>query len=298
MAYARPVALRTSQWLLARAASLLPAIEAVGPERARRDMGRMTRLLARIAPPPKLDRTDETIAGVPVRRYRPADARPGAIVYFHGGGWVVGDLDTHDVLCATLAHRTRRELVAVHYRRAPEHPLPAAIDDCDAVTAAIAGAQPVIVAGDSAGGHLAAVVARRRAQRSEPLAGQLLVYPVTECGEESDSYRRFGTGHFLTAATMRFFRDAFVPELAHRDHPEASPLRAPSLRTASARVVLASHDVLRDEGHAYAKKLEAEGTEVELDEVEGVLHGFVSGPDPIARAAIARSAAWIDRVLD
>lgn len=278
--------------------SLVPPIEAVGPERARRDMRRLTGLLARVAPPPAVGRTDETLVGVRVRRYRPASAAPGAIVYFHGGGWVVGDLDTHDGLCARLAHRARRELVAVDYRRAPEHRFPAAIDDCDAVTRAIARERGrVVVAGDSAGGHLAAVVARRRAMRDEPLAGQLLTYPVTECGRESDSYGRFGKGHFLTAATMRFFRDAFVPDPAERDHPEASPLRAPARRTAPARVVLASHDVLRDEGLAYAKKLEAEGAEVELDEVQGVLHGFVSGPDATAAAAIERSAAWIDRVL-
>lgn len=292
------MALRTSQWLLARMISLVPPIEAVGPERARRDMRRMTGLLARVLPPPPVPRVDETLAGVRVRRYRPASAAPGAIVYFHGGGWVVGDLDTHDGLCARLAHQARRELVAVDYRLAPEHRFPAAIEDCDAVTSAVASEHGrIVVAGDSAGGHLAAVIARRRAMRDEPLAGQLLTYPVTECRDESDSYRRFGSGHFLTAATMRFFRDAFVPDPAERDHPEASPLRAPARRTAPARVVLASHDVLQGEGLAYAKKLEAEGTEVELDEVEGVLHGFVSGEGGPARAVLARSAAWIDRVL-
>ncbi len=249
-------------------------------------------------PPPLAEVIDETIGDVPVRRYLPPTPKPGVIVYFHGGGWVLGDLDTHDIPCRVLAARTNRTVVAVHYRLAPEHRFPAALDDCLAVTKALAGSDRVLVAGDSAGGHLAAVVTRRCQSEGVGLAGQALIYPVTDCSKESDSYRRYATGFFLHASTMRFFIDAFLPDRSTRTHPDASPLLAPPEKLPPAYVLLAECDVLRDEGHAYAKQLAAGGTEVSLDEVPGVFHGFFSLQGiSESRAATDRLVAFIDRSL-
>lgn len=230
-----------------------------------------------------------------MRAYRPASASKDAcIVYFHGGGWVVGDLESHDVPCRALADASGLELIAVDYRLAPEHPFPAAIDDALAVTRALASSKRVFVAGDSAGGHLAAVVSRRCAADGLALAGQLLMYPVTDCARESASYERYATGHVLSRETMRYFRRSFVPVEAQRDHPDASPLRAPPIVTCPAYVLLAECDVLVDEGRAYAKKLADEGTPVVLDEVPGVLHAFFSmqGLRP-GREAMTRVTAWL-----
>jgi acetyl esterase len=237
---------------------------------------------------------DETIAGVRIRRYLPSSAATGTIVYFHGGGWTVGDLDTHDKPCRALASAAGCTLVAVDYRLAPEHPFPAAIDDCAAVTEALLDRGPVVVAGDSAGGHLAAVMARRFSQPPRPLVGQVLIYPVTDCVTEAPSYETFANDVLLSRKTMRFYRNAFLPTKELEAHPDASPLRAPSLPTAPAYVLLAQCDVLHDEGAAYAEKLRRDGTAVICDDVAGVPHGFLHFQGLSApRAAMARVAAFI-----
>jgi acetyl esterase len=216
---------------------------------------------------------DEELAGVPVRRYVPHGAQPGVLAFFHGGGWVVGDLESHDVPASALAAATRREVVAVHYRLAPEHPYPAALEDCLAVTRALAG-QRVVVAGDSAGGNLAAAVANAL---GTALAAQVLVYPVTDCAGEHPSYAAYATGHLLTREAMRFYVRSYVPDEARRQEPGCSPLRAPSLRGAPPALVLtAGCDVLRDEGVAYAERLRADGVEVHHTEYPGTVHGFFS----------------------
>jgi acetyl esterase len=250
-------------------------------------------------PPAEVARVaDEQIAGVKVRRYEPANARPGVIVYFHGGGWVLGDVDTHDLPCRALAAGTKRTVISVDYRLAPEHPFPAAVDDCLAVTAELARAHRVVVAGDSAGGHLAAVVSRRCAAQGQPLVAQVLVYPVTDCANESPSVARYADGYFLTRATMRYFHATFLPDVAQRAHPDASPLLAPAGKELPTYVLLAECDVLHDEGLAFARKLEAAGTPVTVDEVPGVIHGFFSLQGMAeAREATARVVAWIDRQL-
>ncbi len=241
---------------------------------------------------------DEVIATVRVRRYVPQGALPGVIVYFHGGGWVVGDLESHDVPCRALSARTSREVVAVDYRLAPEHVFPAAIDDAVAVSRAFAKQHPLVVAGDSAGGHLAAVVARRFANEGTPLAGQLLIYPVTDCTTERPSYETYATGHLLSRASMRSYRQTFLPDEPQRALPDASPLLAPAVRTAPAFILLAECDVLHDEGVAYAEKLKAEGTSVTLDVVPGVTHGFFSLQGlAVTKRATGRATAWLDRVL-
>ena len=287
--------------LLALASRLaVPPIERVGHSIARRDMRvSASRLRFLFGPPAEMsDVREASLAGVRVRRFVPPGPAAGAVVYFHGGGWVVGDLDTHDTVCRALASASSREVISVDYRLAPEHRFPAAIDDALAVTRALARERRVVVAGDSAGGHLAAVVARRCAASGDALAGQLLTYPVTDCASESGSYARYATGHLLTRETMRYFKDAFIPDVSLRSEPDASPLRAPALRTAPAYVLLAGCDVLHDEGAAYAEKLRGESTDVTVDDVPGVLHGFVSMQGiRVSRDALGRAATWVRRTL-
>lgn len=234
---------------------------------------------------------DDIIEGVRVRRYRPHDARPGTVVFFHGGGWTVGDLDSYDVLAGTLAALSGHEVVSVDYRLAPENPYPAAFDDAVAVTRAMAAAGPVAVAGDSAGGNLAAAVANR-----VPVLGQLLMYPVLDCANESASYEAYATGHILTREGIRAYRRNYVPEPRRRTEPDASPLLAPSLdRTPPAYLIVAECDVLRDESLAYAERLRQAGRPVTVDIVPGVLHGFLSllGLSE-AQAALSRGSEWLD----
>lgn len=242
--------------------------------------------------PPLSSVRDEQLEGVAVRRYVPPAPKPGTLVFFHGGGWVLGDLDTHDVMTAELSAATGREVVAVHYRLAPEHRYPAALDDCVAVTRAVAkGGGKVVVAGDSAGGNLAASVAQRHA-----VDAQVLLYPVVDCAAESPSYDAFAEGLILTRESMRYFHREYVPDVARRAEPGCSPLRAESLKgLAPAYVLLAQCDVLRDEGRAYAKKLAEHGVEHVLDEVPGTVHGFLSMQGfPEARDAVQRIAKWLE----
>ncbi len=238
---------------------------------------------------------DEFIAGVKVRRYLPHAAKPGALVYFHGGGWVLGDIDSHDSPARGLSIATQREVISVDYRLAPEHRYPAAVDDSLAVTRALAAQHRVVVVGDSAGGNLAAVVANRCAVDQLPLVAQVLVYPVTDCAAEAPSYERFASGHLLSRESMRYFRAEYVPDEARRHEPDCSPLRAVSLRgVAPSYTLLAGCDVLRDEGRAYAKRLKDEGVESHLDEVPGVLHGFFSLQGlSEAKSATNRVAQWL-----
>jgi acetyl esterase len=238
---------------------------------------------------------EEQVAGVKVRRYVPSGAKPGVLVFFHGGGWVLGDLDTHDSPARGLALATGREVVSVDYRLAPEHRYPAAVEDCFAVTKALAAQHRVVVCGDSAGGNLAAVTANKCAAAGVPLAAQVLLYPVTDAVTERESHAKFATGFFLTRDTMRGFFDEYVPEVPRRSEPDCSPFHAKSLTgVAPGYVLLASCDVLRDEGHAYANKLQSEGVEVLVDEVPGVIHGFFSLQGlSEGKAAMGRVAQWL-----
>jgi acetyl esterase len=283
--------------LIAWAASRAPATETTPPAKARALMRKSTAGPALVmGRHPKLASVrDEQVAGVKVRRYVPEGAKPGLLVYFHGGGWVIGDVDSHESPARGLAVATGREVVSVDYRLAPEHRYPAAFDDSLAVTKVLAAQQRVVVAGDSAGGNLSAVVANRSAKDGTALAAQVLLYPVTDCVAETASYETFATRHLLTRETMRYFRREYVPDEARRAEPGCSPLRAESLRgVAPAYVLLAGCDVLRDEGRAYAKKLQADGVETHLDEVPGVLHGFFSLQGlSEGRAATARVAQWL-----
>src|SRR5207237_4108690 len=173
---------------------------------------------------------DSEVAGVPTRLYDPALGEDlPVLVYFHGGGWVVGSVDTHDGVCRALANRAGCRVVSVEYRLAPEHPYPAAVDDGWAVTEwALARAPRVAVAGDSAGGGLAAVMARRARDAGLPLAFQLLVYPVLDHDFDTESYRANAEGYGLTRVGMRWYWDQYLPD-GDRSDPDAAPLRAPNL---------------------------------------------------------------------
>ncbi|MGV9254371.1 alpha/beta hydrolase [Streptomyces sp. NPDC003697] len=222
--------------------------------------------------------------GVPVRVYVPAGARPGALLYFHGGGWVIGTLDTYDGVARSLANRCGMAVVAVDYRLAPEHPYPAALDDCLAVAMAIeAGALgptlspgPLVVAGDSAGGNLAAALAIRARDRHGPrVDAQVLVYPITDATMSCASYRESGEGFFLTAAEMAWYWEMYLGERRGTVDPGFSPLHADVLAgLPPALVITAEYDPLRDEGEAYARRLADAGVEVRLRRFDGLIHGF------------------------
>lgn len=246
------------------------------PEEARTQMEQGAAVLA--GPPEEVASVaDREVGGVPVRLYAPGDSPDLPVtVYLHGGGWVIGSLDTHDVVCRALANRAGCRVVAVDYRLAPEHRFPAAVEDSWAVTRwAAAQAPAVAVAGDSAGGNLAAVVALRARDAGLRLAHQVLVYPVTDCRLDTDSYRRNAEGYGLTLNGMRYFWDLYIAD-GDPTHPEASPLRAESLAgVAPALVIVCEHDPLRDEGVAYADRLRRAGVPVRLSEYEGMIHGFL-----------------------
>ena len=274
----------------------------------RADMRRQTEV---IGGRPPIDRVEDLTAPgpagpVPVRLYVPrgAPAVTPLLVFLHGGGWVEGDLDTHDPLCRVLAEQTRVRVLAVDYRLAPEHPCPAAVDDAWAVVEWVAveadslGADPgrVGVAGDSAGGNLAAVVAQRAAASGIDLAMQLLIYPATDMVQRRPSRHLLADGFFLTDAFMVFAEAAYVPDPARRGEPVASPLRAPDLSgLAPAVVVTAGFDPLRDEGHEYAAALAAAGVPVEYWCEDAMTHGYTSftGAGRSTAAALARLTAAV-----
>jgi acetyl esterase len=246
-------------------------------------------------------------APIPIRIYSPERKQPSpALVYFHGGGWVVCDLDTHDVICRDIARRSGAVVISVGYRLAPEHRFPAAFIDCFAATKWVAanaqqlGIDPrcIAVGGDSAGGNLAAVVSLQSRDDGGPhIALQILVYPVTDLSSfETPSYHEFADGYGLTAPEMKWFRDQYLarPEDARCIH--ASPLLAPNLGgLPPALVITAQCDPLRDEGEAYAKRLEEAGVRVRYTCYAGMIHPFfsLSGGVTQAREAIAEVAAAV-----
>jgi acetyl esterase len=213
----------------------------------------------------------------------PGDTTPcPLLVYYHGGGWVIGDLDTHDAVCRFLAREAAVRVLSVEYRLAPEHVFPAAADDAEAAfryahaEAAALGADPrrIGVGGDSAGGNLAAVVAQRLRGGPAP-AFQLLFYPVTDLSKKHPSYRLFSNGFFLTEPQMDWFRNHYLAHERDAQDPSASPLLAKDVSgLAPAHVVTAGFDVLRDEGEAYAARLREAGVAVTLTRHPGQIHGF------------------------
>ena len=241
---------------------------------------------------------------IPIRIYTPdAPAPRPALVYFHGGGWVVCDLDTHDVVCTAIAHRAGAVVIAVDYRLAPEHKFPAAVTDSYAATAWVAsnakklGIDPkrIAVGGDSAGGNLAAVVSLKSRDEDGPaIALQVMVYPVTDLSSFSTpSYQEFGENHYLTKSEMEWSRSHYLRSMEDARDPHASPLLVPDLsELPSALIITAECDPLRDEGEAYAKRLANDGVPVTYTRYPGMIHPFfsLSGAIPQAFDAIQQVA--------
>ncbi len=247
---------------------------------------------------------------IPVRVYRPtADAALPGVVYFHGGGFVIGGLDMNDRPCREIAVRARCVVVSVDYRLAPEHPFPAAVDDAYAATRYVAehaaefGIDParLAVMGDSAGGNLATVTALKARDAGGPaLRFQLLVYPQVLLDDDgSASMREFGQNHFLTAETMAYFRQHYCPDPAARRQPHASPMLADVRGLPPAFVLTAECDPLRDQGEAYARRLQEAGVPVTLKRYDGMFHPFFSLAGVIdgAKQAVADVAAALAGAL-
>ncbi|WP_121256214.1 alpha/beta hydrolase [Nocardioides ferulae] len=246
------------------------------------------------------------------RLYTPTSHRPGApaplLVFFHGGGFIYGDLDSHDAPCRFLAERSGVRVLAVDYRLAPEEPFPAAYDDCVAAyrwvvaNAADLDADParLAVGGDSAGGNLAAGVAIAAARDGLPLAFQLLIYPMTDARGQAASRQAFGAGFFLTTEFIGLASSSYTPDAATHTDPRVSPLLAdipPGL--APAYLCTAGFDPLRDEGEAFARRLADAGVEVELQRFADQIHGFfnIVGAGRTSRAACAVIAAKLRAAL-
>lgn len=280
-----------TQFLLhLQARSGRPTFGELGVEETREAFGAMrnglgpgTRNMARVV--------DRLIPGpdgeIPVRIYSPVANPDGlpALVFFHGGGWVIGDINSHDEVCRVLAADAECIVINVDYRLAPEHRFPAAADDALAAyrwTVQYADElgvdrDRIAVGGDSAGGNLAAVVSQQARADKQPPAFQLLIYPVTDLRCDSASYDACGEGFFLTRQGMEWFRGLYLTDDAQREDPRASPLLAEDLSgLAPAFVATAGFDPLRDEGRAYAQKLAGAGGEVSYRCYSGTIHGCLS----------------------
>lgn len=246
---------------------------------------------------------------LPLRVYHPLDAGTGgplpAVVFAHGGGFVFCDLDTHDELCRAMSNAVSAVVISVDYRLAPEHPAPAAAED---VYAALEWASArsdelgvdagrIVVAGDSAGGNLAAVTALMARDRNGPtIAGQVLMYPVIADDFETASYREFAEGYFNTRAAMQWYWEQYAPESAREANAPhyISPAQADTLADLPpAIVVTAACDPLDDEGTAYAERLRSEGVPTTNRRYDGIFHGFMTIPS-LAVTAEARTSLWAD----
>jgi acetyl esterase len=254
---------------------------------------------------------------VPVRAYRPKGAGKDevlpALVYFHGGGWVIGDLDTHDVVCRTLANGARCAVFSVEYRKAPEAPFPAAVDDCFSALSFVfsssrslkINAKQIAVAGDSAGGNLATVMALMARDAggpafSHPISFQALIYPATDQRMGFPSHERNGEGYLLTKKVMHYFRDHYLPQQGDWLDWRASPLLAKSLAgLPPAFVMTAGFDPLVDEGREYAERMQGDGVPVEYKNYPDMVHGFITmgrvvdtANTALADCAAALKKAW------
>ncbi|MBL8384558.1 MAG: alpha/beta hydrolase [Burkholderiales bacterium] len=297
-------------------ASGLPATHTLPPAEARR-MYRERRAYTQPEPPPVAEVRALSAPGphgpVPLRLYRPAgsaaDAVLPALVYYHGGGWTIGDLETHDTLCRELANDSGAAVVAVDYRMGPEHRFPAAVDDSraaltwvrDNAAALMLDPARLAVGGDSAGGNLATVMAiAARDAGDPPLAFQLLIYPATDMRRGQASHTTNGQGYLLTRDTMDYFHDHYIDDARHDLDWRASPLLAQDLsRLPPALVVTAGFDPLRDEGLEYAAALTAAGSPAVHVCFERQIHGFITMGRVLddARTAVRLCAAELRRAF-
>jgi acetyl esterase len=241
---------------------------------------------------------------IPVRIYTPvaASAEPlPTLIFFHGGGWVIGNIETHDGLCRVLANESACRVISVEYRLSPEHKHPAAVEDaCAAVSWIEANASTLgvdanrlAIGGDSAGGALAAVVAQMAKEKGNPkIAYQMLFFPVTQIGDETGSLREFAEGYFLETPTLKWFYAHYLPAHADKTDPRVSPLSAKDVSgLAPAYVMLAGFDPLHDEGMAYAEKLRAAGVPVTIADYPDMVHDFIYMQAVLPQAPQALSAA-------
>ena len=294
----------------------LPPTHTLAPTAARQ-IYRERRFYSQPAPP-AVSQVRDLMAGgphgeIPLRQYRPLGSAASetlpVLVYYHGGGWVIGDLDTHDTLCRELANGARCCVVAVDYRMSPEQRFPVAVDDCVAATywvrreAASLGidAARLAVGGDSAGGNLAAVVAIVARDAGDlPIAYQLLIYPATDQRRGAPSHTSNGQGYLLTTDTMKYFHDHYLPDAARDLDWRASPLLHADLsKLPPALVLTAGYDPLRDEGMQYAERLTEAGSQATYVCFERQIHGFITMGRVLdeANSAVALCAAELRRAL-
>ena len=249
-----------------------------------------------------------TSQGSPTSRVGSPAGAP-LLVFIHGGGMVYGDLDSHDATCRLLAERADVRVLALDYRLAPEHPFPAAVEDCWAAYQWVAehtedlGADPerIAVGGDSAGGYLSAAVALQAAEAGVPCHFQLLVYPMTNMADSSESRRMFGEGFYLTSEFIALATDSYLVDEAQKHDPLASVAFTEKIpqNLAPAYVATAGFDPLRDEGEAWARRLADSGVDVTLKRFPGLIHGFfnVVGVGRSSRAAVAEIAAQLKAAM-
>ncbi|TWS18980.1 alpha/beta hydrolase [Tsukamurella asaccharolytica] len=255
---------------------------------------------------PMAEVLDDTVSGpagdIPIRVYKnSAEPNQPVLVYFHGGGWVVCGIESHDAATRRLAHIADATVVSVEYRLAPEHPYPAALDDTWAALTEIAarasewGGDPdrIAIAGDSAGGHLAAIAAQRAAKEGGPiLRHQLLVYPFLDFDGDYPSLHENASGYLLSKRGIDWFTERFLRPEDSRKDPRVSPLLAANVSgVAPATIVVAEYDPMRDHGRAYADKLRAAGVDVDLQENPGMIHGFWGYPGAVDQAVASFDAA-------
>jgi acetyl esterase len=294
----------------------VPATHTLSVDEARR-LYRERRAFTQPAPPPVGEVRELEAEGphgaIPLRLIRPSGVAKEALlpvlVYFHGGGWVIGDLDTHDTLCRELANGAGCAVVSVDYRLGPEHRFPAATDDCIAATYWVArhaaelgvDAARLAVGGDSAGGNLAAVVSLAARDAGDlAVAFQLLIYPATDMRAGAPSHTANGQGYLLTRDTIDYFRGHYIPDRAQDADWRASPLLHEDLRRLPPAFVLtAGYDPLRDEGLAYAQRLSEAGNRASHICFERQVHGFILMGRVIdeANTAVALCAAELRRAL-
>ncbi len=282
------------------AARGLPAYHELAPPAARKQM---LDLSAPVDPQLMAERVaDRKITGpggeIPIRLYYPQGNSPyPVVVYFHGGGWVIGNLDTHHALCHALSKTSGCLVVAVDYRLAPENPYPAAIEDAYAATCWVADNAKAIraaesriaVLGDSAGGTLATVAAMMARDRGKPdIALQVLIYPITDYNFNTASYLNNGEGYMLTRDLMKWFWNLYLADEKVADQPYVSPLRATDLSgLPEALILTAEFDPLCDEGEAYAQRLQEAGIRVKLTRYNGMIHGFMRMTSRLDKARLA-----------
>ena len=266
----------------------LPAYHDLSPTKARKQMLDLAPPVDPLLAVKRVE--DRSIPGpvgeIPIRLYYPSGNPPFAVlVYFHGGGWVIGDLDTHHGVCHAIAKTSGCLVVSVDYRLAPEHCHPAAVEDAYAATHWVADNSDAIqadpnrfaVGGDSAGGHLAAVVAQMaRDRKGLCIDLQVLIYPITNYDFNTTSYTENKEGYMLTRDLMKWFWSLYVQDEGEANHPYVSPLQAENLSDLpQALIITAEYDPLRDEGEAYGKRLQKAGVKVVLLRYDGMIHGFL-----------------------